>query len=119
MRKLTPLSIGILTILLAAASITIILMADNSTTDKTVEIWFPERDNASGIGIGNDSEFRVATVVGHEKAVTVVCPAHFVPDLSKTYLASERHFETSDGRLAPPVWTLIVDLDGYPILPRR
>ena len=131
MRRLTPLGLALVALICIVAAVSGFMAVAAATGENplavfretnqasVVEIWFPERDNASGVGIGNDTDFRVATLVGPERAVTVICPRHFEPDVSRVYLASERRFDTSDGRLAPPVWTLIVDRNGYPIFPRH
>lgn len=113
LRKLTPLSIGIITILLAAVSITLVLMASEnplqvfkSTPDETVaEVWFPE----SGViktAIGGGATVRLAIIVGSERPIAVSCPSGFDPEMTKTYIAESVVLETFDGLYTQPVWVL-------------
>ena len=88
-----------------------------SRADKTVEVWFDNKFACNSLG--NGTELCVGIEVGRERIVTVVCPNYFEPDLSRVYLATIHRFEAIDGRIAPPVWTLLTDINGHPLLPLR
>lgn len=117
MRKLTPFGMTLFVLALVVAFVigTAIageIMGEDLTQvfrgpseTEVSEVMFHD-NGAIRAAIGGGAEFRLATVIGSEKAVTVSCPPGFEPDEWKTYIVEPIVLETVDGRYAPTVWRL-------------